>query len=460
MRAIGFKTIFAGVSLWASATTYADTHTLYLQSGTAYQHDEDFDLGRTLGPFSESMQKLSSWAALKSQLDLLTNSSLKPDDQVVIMIDAHGISSNGKEKSHTVRLDDGFVSLDELTPYLQKLAEAGVKVALLDLSCHSAPSLSLVNHSPELKKHLCVVTGDGIGSTAYGSFLDSLDASMREGQSIENWFGEARLKDFRASPSISTAAGRACNKSLAEIHQVRAATLFWSYEKLTGLQRTQPCAPPQAHPVISNLISDLGPIIENLTDQDPDVQLIFQELKTSGEMIKALSEKHPELIRQMKATRRLPDGRELTWIEAQDIVDQPQGWPSLWAQTYNDRIFLHKDLPYEVLAPLLNLKNDYTPERLQTLAKRAPEIADLLQEEESNFQLYTALYKFLKEGRPKAFELLTEKEKNTIDIAGYGSQLRMGYPERNLYRRCYEGYLKKHPQAKENACQKIQFKSR
>lgn len=460
-----FRSIAALILLFLGTLhpSYADepqTRSLYVRWETTSQHPSDFNTGKKLVPFSDSVQEVSSFSDIQSRLAELTNASLKTGDQVIILIDTHGVPSSGTEKSHAISLSDGMPSLDEIEPYLQKLTSAGVNVALIDTSCFSAPSLSFATTSPELQKHLCVITGDAVSLPSFASFSSHLDESMGDGASMEDWFRKARRKDTfgTGSPAISTEASRACGKALADVDKIMASADFWNYEDVFKVIPTQPCKTPSQYPAIQNLLESMKPIVDTVNENDPDVEFLYSALSKITRQVADLRKKHPDLVKEMTKTRRLSDGQELTWAEASRLMFSSTEWPRKWSDAMLKKILQQNDVPIRVRGKIMNHINNFDPTEFTKFIEEAPSLADYLRKEEPNFRRYYEIQKFAQEGRPKLLDSLTKEESLELNAVGLGARLATASPERNLFERCYQKYLENHPPDEDSPCRKIKFR--
>lgn len=160
---------------------------------------------------------------LESYVQKLKSNELLSGDQLMIYIDSHGAEKEDKFKSHRIatsgaRATDlntlagaSLVSLDQLSE-LKVLAKAkGVKMAIIDASCHSGNSLSLADDNT------CVISGTGPNHYGYGTFSKNFVASMQKGKSLEEVFLEARAMDTTPGlPMISTQSGLAVTSVIYE----------------------------------------------------------------------------------------------------------------------------------------------------------------------------------------------------------------------------------------------------
>jgi len=140
---------------------------------------------------------------------------IKEGDQLMLMISTHGAKKTGNEKSHSISVGPANVtnlqtlegsevlSLDELESLIELADSRGVKLALLDFTCHSGSSLKLA------KPSTCIISATGPDHFGYNSFADRFTNNLKKSKNLE----EAYLKTFvdrneSSFPMISTKAGK------------------------------------------------------------------------------------------------------------------------------------------------------------------------------------------------------------------------------------------------------------
>lgn len=147
-------------------------------------------------------------------------------DQLMVVMSSHGAQPMEGQRAHNVSAGRGHavdlntlsgsetVSLDDLHR-LTELAETnGIKLAILDMSCHSGASMGLGNSKT------CVISAAGPQSFGYGGdsptiFSNSLLSRMTPGKNLEELFLEARAASNDLSfPMISAGAGRSVGDEL------------------------------------------------------------------------------------------------------------------------------------------------------------------------------------------------------------------------------------------------------
>lgn len=148
----------------------------------------------------------------------LSSGTLNKDDQLIIIIDTHGaqreselthqISLSGKTNSLNYNTLEGSLrtDLDELQEIVKLSESRGVKLAIVDLSCHSGSTLNLVTKN---NKNTCIISSSGpehFGYTGGGSFTNNFINNLsKDNISLEEAFLEARRGSKDAAyPLINT----------------------------------------------------------------------------------------------------------------------------------------------------------------------------------------------------------------------------------------------------------------
>lgn len=162
----------------------------------------------------------SNYEALIAQYESqLQSGAIKAGDQLLVIIDSHGALRVGNQISHSIAAGPGqppdlttlsgnaLVSMDRLKQLSELAEHKGVKLGILDFSCHSGASLVLANSKT------CVVTSTGPESFGYGSetsFSGLFTRGMLPGKNLEEVFLDSRSKaneqDF-GFPMISSPEG-------------------------------------------------------------------------------------------------------------------------------------------------------------------------------------------------------------------------------------------------------------
>ncbi len=166
----------------------------------------------------------------------ILNNEIKSGDQLLIIMYAHGAKSNSKELTHSVALSGGVareldnlsgaqaLSLDKLQEIVKLTNERGIKLGIVDLSCHSGATLALKKNAP----HTCIVAASGPKHYSYtraGSFTENFLEMLKPGVSLEQTFLEARrFSNDTSFPMISTGPN---DKIVSEIYEGITPYLYY-----------------------------------------------------------------------------------------------------------------------------------------------------------------------------------------------------------------------------------------
>jgi hypothetical protein len=142
------------------------------------------------------------------------------NQKILLFINSHGAESKKDQLTHNISASNSelldmktsgpnSIDLDSLAE-LSKLAEdRGVKLGIIDASCHSGNSLSLGNSKT------CVITGSGPNHYAFTNFGDAIAAALKKGKNLEEAYLEARKKvSGEGFPMISSIAGQQTQQML------------------------------------------------------------------------------------------------------------------------------------------------------------------------------------------------------------------------------------------------------
>jgi hypothetical protein len=161
-------------------------------------------------------------SVIETYINKIKNNKMNRGDQLMIMIDTHGAIQTSGEKTHLIAAGVtqdkkdlnkltgmSLINLDSLKELTTLANDAGVKLAILDFSCHSGSSLSLAN------ENTCVISSTGPNHFGYTNFGENFINKMKPGKSLEDVFLETRKKTIEnAFPMISTPEGLSINKDI------------------------------------------------------------------------------------------------------------------------------------------------------------------------------------------------------------------------------------------------------
>ena len=176
--------------------------------------------------FQESIQR-----TYKTYLEKFKSGTIAPGDQLLVIIDSHGAKRDSKEVTHSIAVSkrapgtsvdnlpiETTQSLDALKGLVELAKASPLKLAIVDLSCFSGTTQSLVNLGASAPDQVCIVSSSGTEEYGYTSFSRNFQAAMKPGASIEDIFLSTRSTDpLGAFPMISTPAGREVAQRLYEL---------------------------------------------------------------------------------------------------------------------------------------------------------------------------------------------------------------------------------------------------
>lgn len=194
-------------------------------------------------------------ATLKNRIQ---KGDLKSGDQIMVTIATHGLPRRIPRLAHGVATIDGQFDVSKLAE-LRNLAEKkGVKLAIIDFSCHSGTTLDLATDKT------CVISSSSEG-VAYNTSGQAFAKSFKRFSNLEEAFLEGRRSvSVAAPPLISTEAGVKtfqATKVLAESMAERSEVNF--REKAESLT----CRGPESAPY-KKLLGQLADIKKSMSTAD------------------------------------------------------------------------------------------------------------------------------------------------------------------------------------------------
>jgi hypothetical protein len=220
----------------------------------------------------------------------LQSGEIGPGDQLLLHINSHGgvrenathnIATSEGSISNYDTLGSPTVSMDRLSNLAALARRKGVRLAIVDLSCHSGASLALAN------SNTCVITSTGPNHYAYigsrATFGSSFNRNLASGRNLEEVFLQTRA-NYRDNsfPMISSPQGLDV--------QSRLYTSITPYlytrgtdrnDKLTRFMeadasRGERCELTSGH---NALISEVEEILRTVNDEE--VRTVFTEFRRS-----------------------------------------------------------------------------------------------------------------------------------------------------------------------------------
>lgn len=181
---------------------------------------------------------------IKDYIEKINNNEIKSGDQLMIIINTHGSSASEGQLTHKVaaagapiqNADDlsggSLVSLDEMQKIVKLTEQKGIKLAIVDLSCHSGKTLELKKSLETDSPNTCIVTATGpdhYGNAGPQSFSENFMEELKTGENLEDVFLKARLRSpFAEYPMISTEEN---DKIVKDIYEGITPYLYYYYPK-------------------------------------------------------------------------------------------------------------------------------------------------------------------------------------------------------------------------------------
>lgn len=155
---------------------------------------------------------------------ILEGKEIKKGEQLLIYINSHG-AIKGKEKTHSIaagknmmtNLDSGsgaeLVNLDQIEEIKKLAKEKGVKLGVVDLSCHSGNTINLAD------ENTCVISSTGRDHYAFTTgFSGTFTANLKPGENLESVFLKTRKETVGADyPMISSPEGQLLERQMYEL---------------------------------------------------------------------------------------------------------------------------------------------------------------------------------------------------------------------------------------------------
>lgn len=177
-------------------------------------------LGKVAGG-STSFTEQQYLKLLSEYEDKINSGDIKPGEQLLIYISTHGALQQKKENTHSIATGGGtatdlnnlqgasIVSMDKLQKLADLAAEKGVKLGIVDGSCHSGASIVLKNNKT------CVISASGPKHFGYSSFGERFASNMKKGKNLEQVFLDTFVnRNETAFPMISTPVGMKLQEDL------------------------------------------------------------------------------------------------------------------------------------------------------------------------------------------------------------------------------------------------------
>lgn len=210
----------------------------------------------------------------------ILSGQITSSDQLMIVVDSHGAEkdSTKQESTHKIILageaivdydkaGKNSVSLDKLQRLTELAKEKNIKLAIVDLSCHSGLSLSLAN------SNTCVISATGPDNYAYNkspfTFPQLFLKNLSSEKNLESAFLEARKSFQDASfPMISTLAGTNTNDEIYDLQAPYLNIHLPNSHKFINFMKanlnSEQCLLNENEQSLNNLLNQITKINSNL----------------------------------------------------------------------------------------------------------------------------------------------------------------------------------------------------
>ncbi len=161
-------------------------------------------------------------ALIQNYITKINSGDIKSGDQLMIIIDSHGstrgpgesthrVSSSGVARNLNTLAGSKSVSLDDLSKIVKLTNEKGIKLGIVDLSCHSGATLDLKKNIAKNAPNTCIISATSPDHYAFSggrnTFSTRFLEELKPGTSLEEAFLNARLaSSYPEYPMISTPA--------------------------------------------------------------------------------------------------------------------------------------------------------------------------------------------------------------------------------------------------------------
>lgn len=155
---------------------------------------------------------------LKDYKNKILSGKIKAGDQLMVLTSSHGSANTKGTLTHSIAAKGGpitdynslkgsaIVNLDHLAEIVKLTNERGIKLAIVDLSCHSGNTQALKKNNP----NACIITSTGpihYGFSGQSAFTEKFIQNLKAGTNLEEAFLKGRIQSSDpAYPMISTEA--------------------------------------------------------------------------------------------------------------------------------------------------------------------------------------------------------------------------------------------------------------
>lgn len=233
----------------------------------------------------------------------INSGEIKSGDQLLVWISTHGAIQRDGETSHSISTSgaaaanlttlDGapLVNMDQMQSLINLASSKGIKLGIMDFSCHSGASMALSN------PNTCIISSSGPKHFGYSNWGGLFGGNLKAGKSLEDVFLETlNERSDPAFPMISSPVGKEIQDQIYPM----ATPFFYTWNanphhnKLTSFLEGQ---------VIKNQCEEADRSFQQLISFSQEVEAIVKPAGKKGpnynEFRNAVAEYH-NLLDQMR----------------------------------------------------------------------------------------------------------------------------------------------------------------
>lgn len=224
--------------------------------------------------------------------DKILRGEIKSGDQLLLYISTHGALKQDKDRTHQISttgsasadlttLDNSpLVSVDRLQKLVTLAEQKGVKLGLLDFSCHSGATLALKN------PNTCIISASGPDHFSFSIWGTRFANNMAKGKSLEDIFlATFNNRPETSFPMISSPVGMDIQE---EIYSLISPYLYY-WKKEAGRDKLSKYLEKQ---VISNQCEEAQARFGELQELLVNSSSILDGKNITNDLVAAISEYH------------------------------------------------------------------------------------------------------------------------------------------------------------------------
>lgn len=263
---------------------------------------------------------------------------IKKGDQLLIYINSHG-AAKGTEKTHSISIGSKtaknldsllgaeLFNLDQLEELKKMAKDKGIKLGIVDLSCHAGNTQNLAD------ENTCVVSATGRNHYSFTTgFSGNFSKNIQPGESLESAFLKTRKSGLAADfPVISTPEGQLIEKQLYEL-----LSPYLNYRLSATADKLTPsllkaasdpvflCEKNNDFKDLNRFLEDIDKITENSTKKflfsSKESLVNFEDLKKTLREYKKVQDKLTVQLKSMNADKlntkvQINEKNSYTWAE-------------------------------------------------------------------------------------------------------------------------------------------------